>query len=344
MSEQIALLNFLNDFLHTKLGYFPNMHVNPINPSSYQNNKSWAIANKSKGFIASCFSIGSTVSGVTKACSSKDSKVYKISNFFEKVFYAVSNCLQYFLFGRKDDVVGDDEEKRPIAAKIGKVATFQEKYINPIVKPASVLLNANQQEGLNDALNFLDSFYWKVRFALEKIQWEKLRLIPVNIKQLLDSKVNVLDKDKTTKIIGEILAPICGWVGTVCIGIFNPIKACLKFFDRENKIINCLAYVGKAAINIPYFFKFTLPMFWKGLATQDKKFHGAFVVGTASNVMNVALPVIELLPKENSFINKFLEVYKSLTSNLSMVFFPLRRNCLGDDWLKRNEQNDLLTL
>ena len=117
----------------------------------YQNNKSWAIQNKEKGFWASCLSTGSTVSGLVKACSSKDSKIYTVSNFCEKVFYSFSNCLQYFLFGRKDDVIGDDEEKRPLAGTVGKVASFQEKYINPIVKPALVLLKANQQEGLNDA-------------------------------------------------------------------------------------------------------------------------------------------------------------------------------------------------
>ena len=187
----------------------------------YQNNKSWAIQNKKKGFWASCLSTGSTVSGLVKACSTKDSKIYTVSNFFEKVFYSLSNCLQYLLFGRKDDVLGDDEEKRPLAGKVGEIASFQEKYINPIVKPALVLLKANQQEGLNDAFNFLDAFYWKIRFALEKIQWDKVKLIPINIKRLFDPTTQLVDKEGKTKSIGETIAPVFGWIGTFCIGIFS---------------------------------------------------------------------------------------------------------------------------
>src|SRR3989338_6334411 len=257
----------------------------------YQNNKSWAIQNKEKGFWASCLSTGSTVSGLVKACSSKDSKIYTVSNFCEKVFYSFSNCLQYFLFGRKDDVIGDDEEKRPLAGTVGKVASFQEKYINPIVKPALILLESNKQESLNDALNFLDAFYWKIRFALGKIQWDKVKLIPKTMQELIKKDTSITSKDKKTIRIGETIAPIFGWIGTFCIGIFSPIKACLKFFDKENKIINCLAYLGKAAINIPYFFKFSLPMFWKGLITKDKKFHGVFAVGAVSNALNIGLPL-----------------------------------------------------
>lgn len=324
------------------LGYIPNMgRIEAVN-SSYQNNKSWAIANKSKGFIASCFSAGSTATGFLKACSDKDSTIYKLSNFFEKVFYAASNCLQYFLFGRKDDVLGDDEEKKPLAAKIGKVTTFQEKYINPVVKPMLLFLNTSHQEGLNDALNFLDSFYWKIRFALGKIKWEDFKLIPKMIGRLFKSNVNMSDKDRATKSIGETLAPICGWIGTACIGIFNPTKACLKFFDKESKFVNCLAYIGKAAMNLPYFFKFTLPFLWKGFATKDKRCHAIFGVGAAANVMNTVLPLIELSPKGSCSLNKFSEIYKSLAGNLSSLFFALRRNFLGNDWLENNSEKEQL--
>ena len=179
----------------------------------YQNNKSWAIQNKEKGFWASCLSTGSTVSGLVKACSSKDSKIYAVSNFCEKVFYSFSNCLQYFLFGRKDDVIGDDEEKRPLAGTVGKVASFQEKYINPIVKPALILLESNKQESLNDALNFLDAFYWKIRFALGKIQWDKVKLIPKTMQELIKKDTSITSKDKKTIRIGETIAPIFGWIG-----------------------------------------------------------------------------------------------------------------------------------
>lgn len=320
------------------------MRVSPISinvnyNNGYQDNPHWAFHNKQKGFIATCFSAGSTASGLVKACSSKDSKVYKVSNFLEKFLYSASNCLQYLLFGRKDDVLGDDEEKRPLAAKVGKVATFQEKYINPFAKPALVLLDTNQQDSLNDALNFFDVFYWKIRFALEKIQWNKIKLIPANIQQLFDPKIQTQDKDKITKMIGEIIAPIFGWIGTVCIGIFTPIKAGLKFFNIESKVINCLTYIGKAAINIPYFFKFTLPMFWKGLITKDKKFHAAFAVGTASNILNIGLPVIELLPTDSQVAETFSKIYKSLAGNLAMLFFPLRRNSLGEDWINTHTKN-----
>ena len=81
-------------------------------------------------------------------------------------------------------------------------------------------------------------------------------------------------------------------------------------------------------------------MFWKGLVTKDKKFHGVFAIGAASNALNIGLPLVELLHKENNFLNKFSEVYKSLTGNLSSLFFSLRRNKLGSNWLEENHRED----
>lgn len=314
------------------------MQIPSVNLSSYQNNPNWAFNNKQKGFIASCFSLGSTASGVVRACSSKDSKVYEVSNLLEKIFYSVSNWLQYLLFERKDDVLGDDEEKRPLAGKVGEITTFQEKYVNPIAKPLSTLLNANQQEGLNDALSFPDAFYWKIRFALEKINLEDFKLVPNFLRDIFNKEVNVTDKKRSTNEISKIVTAMFAFIGTLCIGAFTPVKVVLKLIDKESKIINLLTAIGKATIEIPYFFKFTLPLLWEAVITKDKKCHAVFGVGTAANIMNTALPVVELIPKQNNFLMKFCELYKSLTSNLLSLFFALRRNHLGSEWLKINSE------
>lgn len=311
-----------------------------VNPVGYQNNRDWASSNKSKGFIASYFSVGSTLSGVVKACSSKDSKVYKVSNFVEKLFYSVSNCLQYFLFGRKDDVLGDDEEKRPLAARIGKAATFQERYVNPIARPTTVILDDNTQLALNDALNWFDVTYWRIRFASLKINWKGFKELPKAIKKLFDSKLNAAQKDDITLQIANTIYPFLGLIGTLTVSVLTPLKIILKVFGKENKLINLLASLGQSCgQHIMYFFKFTLPLLWKGNITKDKTSHAVFAVGVASDLINVSAPIVELLSGGDQFTGIFSNVNKSLASNLSSLFFAYRRNYLGKDWLATNTKN-----
>lgn len=307
-----------------------------VNPPDYQNNPNWAIHNKRKGLLATCLSTGSAIAGTVKACSSEDSKSYKISNFLEKLCYSVSNFIQYLLFSRDDDVLGDDKRNNSLACNVGKVASVIEK-VNPIIKPASTLLDANLQEGLNDSCNFFDSFYWKIRFACEQINFKDFKLIPNFIKNIFSKEIKIEEKKNMTNEIAKIITPLLASVGALCIGAFTPVKIVLKLIDGDSKIINALAAVGKFAINIPYFFKFTLPILWQALITKDKKAHLAFSVGATANAMNVALPLIEVLPDSNNFLIKFCKTWKSLASNLGMIFFPLRRNYLGENWIETNQ-------
>lgn len=335
MSEQISLLIFVNDFLRRNLGYDLNVR---IEPNGYQNNHNWAIHNKSKGFYSSCIAVGSTVSGCIKACSNKDSTVYKVSNFFEKVFYSLSNCIQYFLFDRKDDVLEYDNLNNPIAANAGKVATFTEKYIEPIAKPATVFLEPNLQEAANDTLSFFDVLYWKLRFVMDKINLTNLKLIPAYIKDIINPNVDTKEKENATKNIVDFSMSFLASIGSACIGIFTPIKIFLNLIDKENKIINSLGACGKSVINLLYFFKFTLEWFWKGIIKKDKSCHALFGLGATSNALNLALPAIELLPKEeNGFLDKFSRLWKSLASNLSLLFWGIRRNKLGNEWIENSQ-------
>ena len=315
------------------------MQIPPVNPSSYQNNRDWALSNKQKGLVATCFSLGSTLSGVVKAFSNKESETYKNSNFLEKVFYAISNSLQYFLFGRKDDVLGDDEEKRLFAAKIGKVATFQEKYINPFAKLATLALDTNHQDGLSDLLSWFDVAYWRIRFASLKVNWKDFKKVPKILKQLSNPELDAAQKERRTQNIAEIIYPFLGLVGSVVVSTFTPIKTILKFFSIENKTLNFFTSLGQSCIqHIMYFFKFTLPLLWKGYIKNDKKSYAVFVVGAASDLINATSPIVELLP-ENRFLNFFSKIWKSLANNLSSLFFALRRNYLGNDWINTHPEN-----
>lgn len=123
-----------------------------VHPVGYQYNRDWAIHNRRKEAIATACSVGSAVAGVVKACSSEDSKAYKVANFTEKLFYPLSNYIQYLIFSRQDDVLGDDKINYLIAFNIGKVESAIEK-VNPVIKPASTLMETNLQEGLKSFCN-----------------------------------------------------------------------------------------------------------------------------------------------------------------------------------------------
>ena len=308
-----------------------------IEPAGYQDNRDWAIHNKSKGFYSGCIALGSTVSGCIKACSNKDSKTYKVCNFFEKLFYSLSNCLQYYLFARDDDVLGSDEKNNPVAANAGKVASFTEKYIEPVAKPLTVFLEPNLQEASNDALSFFDVLYWKLRFIMDKVDFKNLKLLPSMVRDLFNSNLSIKEKAKVTDDAVKIMKSFLASIGSICIGVFTPIKVFLNIIDKENRIINSLGAVGKAAINILYFFYFTLPFLWKGNIKKDKDCHALFGLGTTANALNLALPAIELLPKEeNSFLDKSSRAWKSLASNSALLFWGMRRNKLGNEWLEEH--------
>ena len=308
-----------------------------IEPKGYQNNHNWAINNRSKGLYSGYVALGSTISGCIKACSNKDSKTYKVCNFSEKLFYSLSNCLQYFLFARDDDVLGSDEKNNPIAANTGKIASFTEKYIEPVAKPLTVFLEPNLQEASNDALSFFDVFYWKLRFIMDKIDFRNLKLLPGLVKDLFNRNTNVEVKNRRTQNIVNITMSLLASVGSACIGVFTPIKIFLNLINKENRIINSLGACGKSIINLLYFFKFTLEWYWKGIIKKDKSCHALFGLGATANVLNVALPAIELLPKEEGgFLDKFSRLWKSLASNSALLFWGLRRNKLGNEWLKES--------
>lgn len=308
-----------------------------VEPPGFQDNGDWAIHNRSKGFYSGCIALGSTVSGCIKSCSNKDSKIYKVCNFLEKLFYSLSNCLQYFLFERKDDVLGSDEANNPIAANAGRIASFTEKYIEPVAKPLTVFLEPNLQEASSDALSFFDVLYWKMRFIMDKIDFKNMKSLPTYIRHILNKTLNTNDKADATKNIVDKSMSLLASIGSVCIGVFTPLKIFLNLINKENRIINSLGACGKAVINVLYFFKFTLPFYWNALITKDRSYHALFGLGATANALSIALPVIELLPKEeDSFLDKFSRAWKSLASNSALLFWGLRRNSMGKDWLGKN--------
>lgn len=310
-----------------------------IEPPGYQRNYDWAVNNKSKGFYSSGLAIGSTISGCVKAYSDKDSRTYKVFSLLEKLFYSLSNSLQYFLFDRKDDVLEYDNLNNPVAASVGKVASFTEKYIEPIAKPATVFLEPSLQEASNDALSFFDTLYWKLRFIVDKVSFKNFKLLPPSVKKLFNKKLPLYKKARATNNIIDIIMPTLGFTGSACIGTFTPIKIFLNLVNKESKIVNSLGAIGKVAINILYFFKFTLEFYWNSIIKKDKSCQVFFALGTTANVLNTALPVIELLSKQgDSFLDKFSRGWKSLANNLLLLFWGLRRYHMGKEWLENSIQ------
>ncbi|MBI2996058.1 MAG: hypothetical protein HYY52_05065 [Candidatus Melainabacteria bacterium] len=143
--------------------------MNRVEPA-YQNNKSWAIANKKKGFNATACALGSTAISCVKTFTEKDSSLNWILDIGQKTLDALRNLEQYLLYKRDDDDLDFDKRNRPIAGNVDQLACAYETKVNPIAVPLASVIGGKTGEAYNTISNWLSSMWWRVRPACGELQ------------------------------------------------------------------------------------------------------------------------------------------------------------------------------
>lgn len=301
--------------------------IQPVNLNN--DRKIWALHNKNKGLCAAGLAAGNTIIGCTKSLTNEETFLYKALTVIQAIISGIRNWLQYFLYSFKDDDLDFDRKNRPHAANIGEIACHIETKINPILLPATTLLNKEFQEAYNCISHYLNQMWWRIRPASEKINWKAFNSTFLEtFKELFDPDIE--RRKKATKEIEKTIAPILGLSGAFFSGVFMPIKAFLKLSGTENKIIECLTSVGQLTQHTLYLFKFTLPNLWEAQKKNKSSSKILFGLGAAANMTNITTPIIDVLPLRNTVKRLLREVASGLTS----IFFSTRRHVLGMETLE----------
>lgn len=308
--------------------------MNRISPVDFiwGENRNWALANKTIGLHSLASGLIGTASGCIKACTDEGSFLYTACRFIQSIAYGFRNYFQYSLYSRKDDDLGEDIHKRPYAANIGEAACFVEKKINPLALPLAFLFGKKISESYDSIAHLTNALWWRVRLCSEKIVWRDFnRKFFRKIKDLINPDIN--KRKLATKEIKMIITPFLGIIGTFMMGVFTPIKSFLRLRGIESKPINFFSEMGVLSQHLIYLFKFSLPQLWE---TQEKdKANDKMLAftGLCANTLNIALPVIELLPSNETFLGKFQKLHRELATGFTAAFFSTRRYLLGREKL-----------
>ena len=305
------------------------MNVKPVN-HCYHNNPAWATDNERRGKYATICSVSSTAIGCIKTFTREDAFLNKFLSFTQKTIDAIRNWYQYFLYGQKDDDLAFDKVNKPLAAKVGEIGCFIEKNINPIGEPVSALFGENIKESYSSIAHWFSSFWWRIRLCFEKVTWKELKILPLYIKELFHKDLH--SRKRAREEVKNIATPILGLIGSFCTGLITPIKAWNKFKGNENKWIDALADGGISSQQAYYFYRFTLEELFNAQDNNNKNNWFLFGLGLATNIMNIALPAIDLL----SMNNTAKTLWKELAQGLNRTFFSSRRHIKGREWLEAN--------
>ena len=308
--------------------------IESVNPS-YQNNKNWAIANKTKGRNSTLCAVSSTALGITKTFTKEGSFVNRLLDSGQKILDVIRNLEQYLLYKRDDDDLGFDKVKRPIAANVGELACNYEIKINPVVLPVFAIIGGRFGEAYKEISNWVNSMWWRLRPACEKIKWNELKTLPIWIKRLLSQDIS--QKQNSREFLKDNLSPFFGLAGCFLTGIFIPIKAWNILKGNENKWINACADSGTLSQHLYYFVGFTLDELFKAQKTNNKNNWYLFGIGLAANTMNILRPLIDILPLSD----KTKTLWNELTQGLARIFFSSRRYIKGGEW--KEESNEMAT-
>lgn len=303
--------------------------IDPVNPL-YHNNRDWAIANKIKGRNATLCAVGSTVVGCIKTFTEKGSFANRILDFGQKVLEGLRNLEQYLLYGRGDDDAAKDKATKPLAGLVGSIACTYETKVNPLALPLTSAVGGKVGEAYSVISNWFNLMWWRLRLAVEKINWELLKAIPVYFKRLFHNDLN--KRKDALKEIKDIISPIFGLAGSFFVGIFVPIKAWNKLKEDENKWIEALADSGVMTQHAAYVARFTLEELFKAQETGNKNSWYLAGIGAAGNIMNIALPLVNVLP----FNERTKILWRELAQGLARIFFSSRRNINGNEWISAN--------
>jgi hypothetical protein len=305
------------------------MNISKINPA-YQNNRNWAIANKTKGRNATFCAIGSTITGCAKTFTDKDSFINRILDLGQKLSESLRNFEQYSLYKREDDDLDFDKRQRPIAGNVGELACNYETRVNPIAVPGFSLIGGNIGEAYGTISNWFNSMWWRLRPACQKINWTKIKLLDLYFKKLFHHQLK--QRQNAQVFLKDHLPPFFGLVGCFCTGIFMPIKAWKKLKDNENKWIDALSDGGFSSQHAYYLVRFTLEELFKAQGSNSKNSWYLVGAGLAANTINIFLPLVDLLPLNE----RTKTLWKELAQGLTRIFFSSRRLIKGKEWLEKN--------
>lgn len=305
------------------------MNVSRVNPL-YQNNRNWAIVNKTKGRNATFCAVSSTALGCIKTVTEKDSFINRTLDFGQKVSEAFRNLEQYSLYKRENDDLDLDKRQRPLAGNIGDIACNYETKVNPIAVPGASLIGGNIGEAYSIISNWFNAIWWRIRPACEKLDVEKLKLVPFYARRLCHKQLQ--ERKQARKSLTEIIAPIFGLGGCFFAGIFIPIKTWNKLKENETKWIDSCADSAFLTQHSLYFLKFTLDELFEAQKTNNNNRWYLFGAGLAANIMNIGLPLVNILPVSD----RTKTLWRELAQGLSRIFFSSRRLIKGKEWLERN--------
>ena len=312
-----------------------------VDPAIYKwgNNPIWAKANKTTGAFSMASGLIGAGCGCIKDCTDEGSFLNKFIGFIQSVAYGFRNYFQYSLYSRKeDDDLGDDIHKRPLAANIGEIACFIEKKVNPFLLPITRLLGERISESYNSIAHLANALWWRTRFCSNKINWGILNQTFINNAKTLFDK-NLRYRSGATEDMEKALTPILGLIGIGTMSLFNPIKSFSELFGLKNKLINFMASVGICTQHLAYLFRFSLPQLWEAQEKNKTNNKILAATGLTANTLNIALPLVEFLPSDNSFLGTFHKLYQELATGFTAAFFSTRRHFMGKEWLEKNKEN-----
>lgn len=302
--------------------------VTPVN-FIWGGNKTWALNNQAKGRNALVCGLINTAFGFAKTfTTTEESFLNKAFEFIQAVLFGARNHEQYSIYSQSNDDLEEDKIVKPYAANIGLVACFIEKYINPILLPASKLFGEQVSKAYEAIAHLGNGLWWRSRLLSEKIEWKGIkRVFKYDIKNLFNTEKRKPALDNVVKK----LRPLFGLIGVGSVSLFTPIKSFCKFSGMDNKLINAATAIGSCSQNAYYFFKFTLDYLFRYKEKRSNLLLGS--LGLGANITNCSLPIIELLPE-----GKLKTIWREVACGLLSGFFSFRRHSLGKEWLVENLQ------
>lgn len=183
---------------------------------------SWAVDNYMKGWDGFMLSNSSFLASILKSAFKENKIIGKTASVFEGALAGIRNYNQYSLYSRTDDDVYVDKKQNPFAFKLGKIACFTERYIDPWFLTLSKLFR--DDDAIETLAHLPRDLYWRSRVFVDNPFYRTL-----------------------------------GYIGFFSVAFLSTTRSILKLSGLENRFINFLAGVGFAVHHIIYFLKFTKP-------------------------------------------------------------------------------------
>ncbi len=305
-------------------------------PDYEKSGREWAEANTSRGFYSLALAVASSSLGLLKVFVGKESPIYKLISFSKEAALRTRGHLQYSLYTEDVDDLGYDKRNRPFAAKIGTLACNIEKYINPVLLPITSLLGENIKEGMSLVTTLANNLWWRARPMEEGINWDSIKSKSLinNMKSVFSSTLPLEKREKARVDVVKTISPLLGSIGYYAMALFAPMKAINKFMGTENKLVNLGLSTSFVTQHLMYFFKYTMEDLHLSKKDKPQGFKESFYLGLSANLMNMLLPLVKILPVENSVLKTFSDSFEDLIT--TPEYFANRRRIRGKNWLESN--------